>query len=29
MMPAGLITLEDVHVVLYCGDDPEGDPGVE
>jgi uncharacterized protein len=29
MLPAGLITLEDVHVVLYCGDDPEADQGVE
>ena len=29
MLPAGLITVEDVHVVLYCGDDAEGVPGME
>jgi len=29
MLPAGLITVEDVHVVLYCGDDADREPGVE
>jgi len=29
MLPAGLITVEDVQVVAYCGDDGERVPDVE
>ena len=29
MLPAGLLTVEDVQVVLYCGDDGEPVPGIE